>query len=108
MNMVICKIGTAAGTATTGDVIVIPATQSAPDAATTNNPLPEHGSVSPFPSSASGIKLAALNGGNKFNMAIIAGSDEYLGLMTHISDADTDFGDICQVPDLTGTDNNLL
>lgn len=41
-------------------------------------------------------------------MAIIAGSDEYIGTMTHISDADTNFADVVQTADLQGTDNNAL
>jgi hypothetical protein len=41
LNMVICKLGVATGTATTGDIIIIPATQTAPDTpAAVNNPLP--------------------------------------------------------------------
>lgn len=40
LNMVICKLGTAKGTATTGDVVVIPATQSGPILDNVNNPLP--------------------------------------------------------------------
>jgi hypothetical protein len=65
MNMVICKIGTAAGTATTGDVIMIPSTQKAPDAAGVNNPLPGHTAVTPvLPNSRDGIATAALNNQN--------------------------------------------
>jgi hypothetical protein len=62
MNMVICKIGTAAGTATTGDIIVIPSTQKAPDASGVNNPLPAHTAVTPvLPNSRDGIATASLN-----------------------------------------------
>jgi hypothetical protein len=65
MNMVICKIGTAAGTATTGDVIMIPSTQKAPDANGVNNPLPGHTAVTPvLPNSRDGIATAALNNQN--------------------------------------------
>jgi hypothetical protein len=39
--MVICKVGITAGTTSTGDVAIIPATQLAPALpASTNNPLP--------------------------------------------------------------------
>jgi hypothetical protein len=41
-------------------------------------------------------------------MAIIAGSDEYIGTMTHISDAGTAFATTVQATDLQGTDNNAL
>lgn len=41
VNMVICKLGKTKGTTGTGDVVIIPATQLAPDyPATVNNPLP--------------------------------------------------------------------
>jgi len=39
--------------------------------------------------------------GNK-HVAIIAGSDEYLGTMTHISDADTAFAGTIQDGDYCG------
>jgi hypothetical protein len=59
MNMVICKLGTTAGTATTGDIIIIPSTQTDPGIASANNPLPEQGVVTPrLPSSVEGITAA--------------------------------------------------
>jgi len=106
LNMVICKLGTATGTAVTGDVILIPATQTAPDgklgdgSTDVNNPLPLAVSTNPLASSLASIKTAATS--NK-NLAIIAGTDEYLGTMTVISDADTTFANIAQLTDLQGT-----
>ena len=40
MNMVICKVGVAAGTASTGDVMIIPTTQVDINESGANNPLP--------------------------------------------------------------------
>jgi len=45
LNMVICKLGTTAGTATTGDIIIVPSTQSDAGVGGANNPLPEQGST---------------------------------------------------------------
>jgi hypothetical protein len=39
-NMIICKLGKDAGTTGTGDVVIIPATQSAPFGTNVNNPVP--------------------------------------------------------------------
>jgi hypothetical protein len=102
MNMVICKIGTAAGTATTGDVIVIPATQKAPDATNVNNPLPKYASATPVLSSGRASVVTAANTNNK-NLVIIAGTDQYLGTMTKISNADTNLDTVIQAADLVGT-----
>lgn len=85
LNMVICKLGTAKGTATTGDVVIIPATQSGPILDNVNNPLPMFGSTDPYPSSRAGLVSAAK--ADAKNLAIIAGTDSYLGAMTVISDA---------------------
>jgi len=105
-NMLVCKIGTANGAATTGNVIIVPATQLAADASGTNNPFPGFASVDPLPNSLQGISVAAKVGNDKENMAIIAGSDEYLGTMSHLSNADTDLSTIVQTgTGLTGTDN---
>lgn len=99
--MVVCKIGVAAGTTTTGDVIIVPSTQLAPvlPAGVTNNPLPTSVSTDPLASSRASM-LTACNGKNP---AIIAGSDEYLGTMTFISDADTAFANIVPDADYPGT-----
>lgn len=40
MNMVICKVGVAAGTTGTGDIMIIPNTMVDSNLATANNPLP--------------------------------------------------------------------
>jgi len=40
LNMVVCKLGTAKGTATTGDVVIVPATQLGPILDNVNDPLP--------------------------------------------------------------------
>jgi hypothetical protein len=59
MNMVICKLGTTAGTATTGDIIIIPSTQSDPGVGGANNPLPQQGYVATVqPSSVEGVTAA--------------------------------------------------
>jgi len=41
MNMVICKVGVAPGTATTGDIMMIPHTHVDPNLTGVNNPLPK-------------------------------------------------------------------
>jgi hypothetical protein len=109
-NMLVCKIGVATGTATTGDVIIVPATQQAADATGVNNPFPGYASTDPFNNGLQGAGAAALQGaGNNAvneNPAILGGSDEYLGTMTHYSDADTNLATVVQTgTDLTGTDN---
>lgn len=87
MNMVVCEIGTTAGTATTGDVVIIPATQTAADnPSTVRNPLPAYKTAtSTLYSVATQADMLTCTSTNK-GPAIIAGSDEYLGTMTHISD----------------------
>jgi hypothetical protein len=100
INLVVCKLGTAAGTATTGDVVIIPATQLAPDnPATVNNPLPLATCTDPLSSSRESMDTSA----NSQNPAIIAGSDAYLGTMTFISNADTDLTTIIPSADYAGT-----
>jgi hypothetical protein len=102
LNMIVCKLGTAAGTATTGDVIVVPATQSAPDnPATVNNPLPFAVSTTPLLASSLASMKTACTGKNP---AILAGTDEYLGAMTFISNANTAFAGIAQNVDVSGGD----
>jgi hypothetical protein len=102
LNMIVCKLGTAAGTATTGDVMIIPATQSAPDGTNVNNPLPLAVSTTPLLASSFNSLLTACN---SVNPAIIAGSDEYLGTMTFISSADTAFANIIQTVAYPGTNS---
>lgn len=98
LNMVTCEIGTATGTTGTGDVVIIPATQSAFDNPTTvRNPLPAFlTKIAPnanpannnpvlLSSNQAGLLTATNSGNSGNNPAIIAGSDEYLGTMTHIS-----------------------
>lgn len=94
-NMVICKIGKTKG-GTDGDVIIIPATQTSPDAANVNNPLPTFASAATdTANSFTAVKAAYIDTGDsnkKYNMAVIAGSDEYIGTMTYIfnpADEDT-------------------
>jgi len=103
--MVICEIGVAAGTTTTGDVIIIPATQQAMDNPNTvNNPLPGFltGS-SPVLASTKTKLLVATNGGaSGSNPAIIAGSDEYLGTMTHISNGNVNLNTRLNTADYEG------
>lgn len=104
VNMVICKIGVAAGTAK-GDAIMIPATQTAPDgklgdgSTDVNNPTPKAVSTNPLATSWESMKTAC----NGKNPAILAGSDEYLGTMTFMSNADTAFAGIVQHAGLQGT-----
>jgi hypothetical protein len=105
-NMLVCKIGVANGATTTGNVMIVPATQQAADATGVNNPFPGFASTDPLPNSLQGITVAAKVSSDKENMAILAGSDEYLGAMTHLSNADTDLGGLVQTgTDLTGTTN---
>lgn len=99
--MVICKLGTAAGTASTGDVVIIPATQLAPDyPATVNNPLPLATVTTPVLASSRESMTTACN---SINPAIIAGADEYLGTMNFISNADTAYANIIPSADYAGT-----
>lgn len=91
LNMVVCKVGTAAGTATTGDIIIIPATQSQPDGSNVNNPLPKYDAASSLSSSRANIITAAAT--HTKNLGMIAGTDEYLGTMTKISSAEADIDD---------------
>lgn len=75
--MVICKVGTGAATATVGDTVIVPCTQSAPDGnlpdgtTAVNNPLPFF--ATDLGSSRAGF-IAASNS-NARNLAVIAGSD---------------------------------
>jgi hypothetical protein len=86
--------------------MIVPATQQAADATGVNNPFPGFASTDPLPNSLQGITVAAKVSSDKENMAILAGSDEYLGAMTHLSNADTDLGGLVQTgTDLTGTTN---
>jgi hypothetical protein len=105
--MIVCKLGTTAGTATTGDVVIIPATQLAPDTpSTVNNPLPEYASTTPLLSSGS-APLATAATSSK-NPAILGGSDEYLGTITVISNADTALAGLFQTTALQGADANSV
>jgi hypothetical protein len=105
LNMVICKVGTTAGTATTGDVMIIPATQLAPVLPTgvTNNPLPTSVSTDPLSSARASMVTAC----NSVNPAIIAGADAYLGTMNFISNADTALADVIPDADYPGTSSNV-
>lgn len=103
LNLVVCKLGSTDGTASTGDIMIVPATQSAPDATGINNPLPLHGeNTVMLPSSRAGVAAATLNSGSNYNLAIMAGTDDYLGTMTYISSASTNFADTVQDGDATG------
>lgn len=59
MNMVICKVGVAAGTTGTGDIMIIPTTMVDSNLSTANNPLP----TAPMAGSAAtdATEWAALN-----------------------------------------------
>jgi len=85
MNFVICEVGVAAGTATTGDVIIVPAKQSNVDIAGENNMLPKGplGDAAYNAASNEGVALCADAGGE--GMGIYAGTDANLGTMTFIS-----------------------
>lgn len=107
LNMIICKLGTTAGTATTGDAIIIPATQLAPDTpATVNNPIPGANSATPLLSS--GMASMATAATNSKNPAILAGSDEYLGTITVISNANTAAAGLYQTTALQGADASTV
>lgn len=65
LNLVVCKLGVAAGTTGTGDVVIIPATQLAPTLPTTvNNPLPLSASTAPYSSARDSLLSACNSGGN--------------------------------------------
>lgn len=119
MNMVICKVGVAAGTATTGDVIIIPTTHVDPNLSGVNNPLPTApiatGTVTTLthwdalsatpeavPATLAGMAIATAS--TKY-MAILAGTDANLGAMTFISNGDTAYTSIYQGAALTATDD---
>jgi len=84
-NIVICELGTTAGTATTGDVIVIPTTQTDPYAdtvmpiykdTTSDIAAPEYGMQPTFATTC----LALGHDG----FVLMAGSDEYMGTLMYI------------------------
>lgn len=100
----VCKIGTATGTATTGDVIIIPATQLRPDGTNVNNPLPGFKNDDPLANSLEGMGISTKVSSDLENLAILGGSDEYLGTMTHISNANVAFATTVQAgTELKGT-----
>lgn len=86
MNFVICEVGTAAGTATTGDVIIIPAKQSNTDIAGENNMLPKGpvGDAALKTATDTGVLICAGGDGSE-GMGMYAGTDALLGTMTIIS-----------------------
>lgn len=87
LSMVVCKLGTAAGTATTGDVVIIPSTSVVENAELA---LPVVGETGYYHAVPSKMQTAYLdNAAGDKSMGMIAGSDEYLGTMTHISDGST-------------------
>jgi hypothetical protein len=98
-NLIICKVGTAAGTSGTGDIVIIPATQNQPVGNNANNPLPLSANQDPFGSCR---ESAAAATANDKNPPIIGGSDEYIGTMSHISDASFTYGNIMQKTDIEG------
>jgi hypothetical protein len=114
INLVICKVtkDTAGSSAAglTGDVVVIPATQTAADNTKTDgklkykshNPVPGFASADPTPSTMKGLLDACNDGASK--MTILGGSDQYLGALTHIAASElSKFKDIIQVDPLVGT-----
>jgi len=100
LNMIICKVGTAAGTATTGDTIVIPTTQTQVDGTDINNPLPLYG----VGLSSDPTKLATAANSNAKNFAIMAGTDQYLGHVKALSNANTALN-LLYSPTKQGADN---
>jgi len=85
MNFVICEVGTTAGTATTGDVMIIPAKQSNTDIAGENNMLPKGPVGDAAYKTATKEGVAACSDTGNEGMGIYAGTDAYLGAMTVIS-----------------------
>lgn len=117
--MVICKVGVAAGTATTGDVMIIPTTHVDPNLSGANNPLPSAPVASGTATNLSewdGLAatpeaVPAVLAGYAIAMAstkytsILAGTDANLGAMTFISNGDTDFATLFQGAALTAADD---
>lgn len=114
LNMVICKVtkDTAASNVAgyTGDVVVIPATQTACDNTKTDklikykshDPLPGVASTDPLPSNMKGLLAVANNAETK--MTILGGADQYLGALSHIAGSElSTFKDTIQVDALAGT-----
>jgi len=101
-NLISCKVGTAAGTANTGDVAIIPSTQLAPQVpATVNNPLP----LANVGLSSCRESIATATNSGARNPAILGGTDALLGAMTFISNADVDYRTRLQAADLAGTNS---
>lgn len=119
MNMVICKVGVAAGTASTGDVMIIPTTQVDINGSGVNNPLPASpvatGTVTTLsnwngltatpeavPAILAGYAIATTTA--KY-VSILAGTDANLGAMTFISNGDTNPATLMQAAPLTAADD---
>jgi hypothetical protein len=95
INMVICKVNKATAASSiagyTGDVVVIPATQTASDNTKTDSlikykshdPVPGVASKSPLPSDLKGLTAVANTAETK--MTILGGADQYLGALSHIA-----------------------
>jgi hypothetical protein len=119
MNMVICKVGVAAGTTTTGDVMIIPTTQVDINASGANNPLPPSpvatgtvttlthwDALSATPEVVPAILAGyAIAGTSTKYVSILAGTDANLGAMTFISNGNTDPATLMQAAPLTATDD---
>lgn len=84
LSLVICKVGVGAGTATTGNVIVIPSTQVVENAELALPVVGETGFYHAVPNKMQTAYQASSTAGDK-SMGMIAGTDEYLGTMTKIS-----------------------
>jgi len=131
--MVICKVGVAPGTATTGDIMMIPHTHVDPNLTGVNNPLPKApvaassvvadavGSTNAKTAATKWAELTAtpeavpaiLDGyaiacdTNKYT-SILAGTDANLGAMTFISNGNTVSATLMQAAALTsGTADEL-
>lgn len=118
--MVICKVGVAAGTTNTGDVMIIPTTQVDPNASGVNNPLPpapvaggaatdlsEWTGLSATPEAVPAVRIGyVIAGASTKYHSILAGTDANLGAMTWISNGNTVDTTLMQAADLSATDNN--
>jgi hypothetical protein len=99
MNLCVCKLNNADGTATTGDVVIVPATQQQLTGTATSGDdvLPKHdqsGFGKTIPATLQDPVYKASAAGDK-SFGMMAGTDEYLGTMTHISK-----GDVVKLEDL--------
>lgn len=114
MGLLVCEVGTAVGTATTGDAIFVPATQQV-HAAVAGQYLPGLGTeddataglaTAPM-NNHGGVLLCATNGGAHNPMRMMFGSTKDLYAITRIADGTASaMDDIMQLDNVVGASSN--